>query len=126
MHSSFEFPKSPQTGTDGVLAVDVQSVRPIANRSVASSLPRIIVACEILADLFTITLAIRFGYLVYGTIAIGKHVQFPIHLIWGTGAVFAVVVVLMLDRAGAYRSGNSLLRVRETEQILRVSAEGLL
>jgi len=32
----------------------------------------------------------------------------------------------MLDRVGAYRRGNSLLRVRETEQVLRVSAETFL
>jgi len=32
----------------------------------------------------------------------------------------------MLDRAGAYSRGNSLLRVRETEQVLRVSAQAFL
>ena len=31
-----------------------------------------------------------------------------------------------MDRVGAYRKGNSLLRVRETEQLLRVSAEALV
>lgn len=35
-------------------------------------------------------------------------------------------MVLMLDRVGAYRKGNSLLRLRETEQVLRVSAKALL
>ena len=35
-------------------------------------------------------------------------------------------MVLMLDRVGAYRRGNSLLRVRETEQILRVSTQAFL
>ena len=39
---------------------------------------------------------------------------------------FALVMVLMLERAGAYRRGNSLLRVRETEQVLRVSAQAFL
>ena len=29
----------------------------------------------------------------------------------------------MLDRIGAYRRANSLLRVRETEQVLHVSAQ---
>ena len=126
MHSSVEFPKPPQAGTSQVLAVDVRLVRPAAKRSAAATFRRSIVTCEILADLLTITLGIRLGYLVYGAAAIGKHVHFPLQLIWAVGAVFAAVMVLMLDRVGAYRRGNSLLRVRETEQILRVSAEALL
>ena len=40
--------------------------------------------------------------------------------------VFAIGMVSMLDRVGAYRQGNSLLRVRETEQVLRVSTQAFL
>jgi exopolysaccharide biosynthesis polyprenyl glycosylphosphotransferase len=58
--------------------------------------------------------------------AIGKHVQYQPRIIWAAAAGFGTVMVLMLDRAGAYRSSNSLLRVRETEQILRVCAQSLL
>ena len=39
--------------------------------------------------------------------------------------LLAFVMVGMLDRSGAYRRGNSLLRVRETEQVLRVCAQAL-
>jgi len=38
----------------------------------------------------------------------------------------AVIIILMLDRVGAYARGNSLLRVRETEQVVRVSAQSFL
>ena len=37
----------------------------------------------------------------------------PAHSVLGVAFAFAVVMVLMLDRIGAYRRGNSLLRVRE-------------
>jgi exopolysaccharide biosynthesis polyprenyl glycosylphosphotransferase len=126
MHSTVEFPKSPRAGASQVLPLEIRLERPAETRSAAGKFRRIIVACEILADLLTITLAIRLGYFAYGATAIGKHVHFPIRLIWTVGVVFAAVIALMLDRAGAYRKGSSLLRVRESEQILRVSAETLL
>jgi exopolysaccharide biosynthesis polyprenyl glycosylphosphotransferase len=44
----------------------------------------------------------------------------------GVAFALAVVMVLMLDRVGAYARGNSLLRVRETEQVLRVSVQAFL
>jgi exopolysaccharide biosynthesis polyprenyl glycosylphosphotransferase len=95
-------------------------------RSSATTMRRVMAAIEVLADILTIAVSIRSGYLVYGALAIGKHMLLPIRMVWGAGGVLAVVMVLMLDRVGAYRRGNSLLRVRETEQVLRVSAEALL
>jgi len=84
------------------------------------------IACEIAADLLIIVLAIRLGYFLYGVTAFGKHVYIPSRLVWAAGTLFALVMTLMLDRMGAYRKGNSLLRVRETEQVIRVSVQALL
>ena len=126
MHSSVELPKSQQEGTEQALIADLQLVKPAANGHAAANFRRIIAACEVFADLMTITVTIRLGYFIYSSTAIGKHVQFPARLIWAAGAVFSAVMVLMLDRVGAYRRGNSLLRVRETERILRVSTEALV
>jgi exopolysaccharide biosynthesis polyprenyl glycosylphosphotransferase len=92
----------------------------------AARFRRIVAICEILADWLTIIVGARLGYLLYWSLAIGKHVQYPARLVWTAALAFASVMVLMLDRAGAYRSSNSLLRVRETEQILRVFAQALL
>jgi exopolysaccharide biosynthesis polyprenyl glycosylphosphotransferase len=126
MSSSVELPKTQITQTDKTLSADLQVVYPRAAKSTATHFRRGILACEILADLLTITCAIRFGYAIYGTLNFGKHIHFSLSVIWAAGAIFSTVLVLMLDRVGAYRRGNSLLRVRETEQILRVSAEALL
>src|SRR3984885_15769085 len=63
---------------------------------------------------------------MYDVPAPGKHAHYPAKNILVSGFAFAVVMVLMLDRVGAYRGGNSLLRVRETEQVLRVSAQAFL
>ena len=113
-------------------AVDVryvygaQSVSAVARVGAAAKFRRIVALCEIAADWVTITSVTRFGYFVYWTLAIGKHVRYSDRLVWTAALAFATVMVLMLDRAGAYRSSNSLLRVRETEHILRVFAQALL
>src|SRR5690242_5765194 len=88
-----------------------------ARVSEAVNFRRIVSVCEIVADWVTITVVARFGYFLYWTLAIGKHVKYSNRLVWTAASVFATVMVLMLDRAGAYRSSNSLLRVRETEHI---------
>jgi hypothetical protein len=52
---------------------------------------------------------------------IGKALHYSIGTVATTALAFAVVFVLMLDHEGAYKRANSLLRIRETERILRVS-----
>jgi exopolysaccharide biosynthesis polyprenyl glycosylphosphotransferase len=126
MSSSIELPKAQPVESDEALSVDLQIVHPTTEKATATHFRSIIFASEVLADLLTTALATRFGYLIYVAAAIGKHVHFRSNLVWAVAGVFAVVIVLMLDRVGAYREGNSLLRVRETEQILRVSAEALV
>ncbi|MBV9625902.1 MAG: sugar transferase [Acidobacteria bacterium] len=122
--STVQFPKA--VDRDEVLVLGLRLIKGRSKVSEAANFRQIIVAFEVSADLLTIALAIRCGYLIYTVTSIGNHVQFPVRFVWAAGTAFAVVMVLMLDRAGAYRRGNSLLRVRETEQILRVSAEALV
>ena len=126
MSSSFELPKTHAAQIEQEVATDLQLVLPKADKTSAAHFRRGILACEVAADLFAIALAVRFGYAVYVTLQIGKRLHFSTAVIWAAGVALALVLVLMLDRVGAYRRGNSLLRVRETEHILRVSAESLL
>src|SRR5579864_5390130 len=126
MSSSVELPKTQIAQRDKTLSADLQVVFPTAAKSTATHFRRGILACEVFADLLTITLAIKFGYVVYVTAGIGKHTHFSSRVIWTAAGIFSAVLVLMLDRVGAYRRGNSLLRVRETEQVLRVSAGAFL
>lgn len=125
MSSSVEVPKTSNGEIQELTSFELQLVQPVAKGSPVN-FRRVVAAVEVVADILTIAFAIRFGYLVYGTTAIGKHVNIPHRLVWSGACILAVVMVLMLDRVGAYRRGNSLLRVRETEQILRVSAQALV
>jgi exopolysaccharide biosynthesis polyprenyl glycosylphosphotransferase len=106
--------------------VDLRVVPPSDRQAAAVRFRRAIALCEVIADLLTITAAVSLGYAIYNAFALGKHIYYPAKAVVALAFVFAIVMVLMLDRVGAYRRGNSLLRVRETEQVLRVSAGAFL
>lgn len=82
---------------------------------------KIVRTMEIGADFLTIVCMIVVPDKVCGLLHVGndpydlKHAAFI--SIW-----FAALFVILMDRNGAYESANSLLRIRETERILRVSA----
>jgi exopolysaccharide biosynthesis polyprenyl glycosylphosphotransferase len=126
MQSSIEPRKVSQAAVDEGFAVDLRLIESGAKGSAASKFRRAIILCEVVADLLTIALAVCLGYVVYDALAVGKQIHYPARAVSAVALSFAVVMVLMLDRVGAYRKGNSLLRVRETEQVLRVSAQAFL
>src|ERR1700730_580850 len=126
MHSSVGLGRSPQESPGEAPAVDLRLVETGERRTAAAHFRSSMVACEAVADLLTIILAVLLGYVTYSSLALGKHIHYPTNAVLGLAFAFAVVMVLMLDRIGAYRGGNSLLRVRETEQVLRVSAQAFL
>jgi hypothetical protein len=126
VHSSAKVaPLAPNSGGKGLTA-DLRIVERDQRRSAATHFWRSVVLCEVVADFLTILCAAIAGYVIYESLALGKHIYYPARTVLAVSSAFAVVMVLMLDRAGAYRRGNSLLRVRETEQVLRVSAEAFL
>jgi exopolysaccharide biosynthesis polyprenyl glycosylphosphotransferase len=104
----------------------IESPVPV-HQATASEVPRValfehaVTACEMLADLIAVLLAAVFSYTLYRSLGVGKHVQYGIRDEAVVVLGFAVFFVLMLDRAGIYRQGNSLLQVKETERILRTS-----
>ncbi len=108
------------------LAADLRLVEIPLPRPAKGRFQQAIRIGEAVADVLTITLTIVSGYLAYRHLALGRHVHYPTATLLEVAIGFAVIMVLMLDRAGAYERCNSLLRVRETEQILRVSAQTAL
>jgi exopolysaccharide biosynthesis polyprenyl glycosylphosphotransferase len=124
MHSSIGVSKAREESPN--LAINSVLGRPVEGRSTAAHFRRAIAPCEIAADLLTITSAVTLAYAIYHAAGLGRHIYYPFRATLAVAFAFAVVMVLMLDRVGAYRRGNSLLRVRETEQVLRVSAEAFL
>src|SRR5580658_880863 len=80
---------------------------------------------EALADFVTVIGATTSAYAAYYFLGLGRQAHYPRSVVFGVSATFAAVIVLMLDRVGAYSRGTSLLHVRETEHVLRVSMQAL-
>jgi exopolysaccharide biosynthesis polyprenyl glycosylphosphotransferase len=123
MHSSIGLTRSPkaQAGPASSLAL----VTPDAPRTSAARFRSHLTKLEALADFVTVIGAVMLGCAAYSFLGLGKQVHYPRSVVLGVSATFAAVIILMLDRAGAYSRGTSLLRVRETEHVLRVSMQAL-
>jgi exopolysaccharide biosynthesis polyprenyl glycosylphosphotransferase len=80
-----------------------------------------VTACEMLADLIAVVLGTILSYGLYRRLGVGKQLQYGRSSDIAAVCGFAIFFVLMLDRAGGYHLGNSLLRVKETERVLRTS-----
>src|ERR1700730_4167370 len=115
MHSSVGLGRSPQESPGEAPAVDLRLVETGERRTAAAHFRRAVVACEAVADVLTIILAVLLGYVAYSSLALGKHIHYPTHAVLVSPLPVAVVMVLMLVRMGANRRGSSLLRVRESE-----------
>lgn len=126
MQSSAGLSKAVETATGNISAADILFGEAGKKRNRAGHFRLAIILCEVMADLLTITLAVTAAYFLYDSLRLGKHLYYPTTTVMFLAFVFAIGMVLMLDRVGAYRRGNSLLRVRETEQVLRVSAQAFL
>jgi FlaA1/EpsC-like NDP-sugar epimerase len=63
------------------------------------------------------------SYFAYRSLGIGRALHYSVGTVSTAALAFAVVFVLMLDHDGAYKRANSLLRIRETERILRVTIQ---
>jgi exopolysaccharide biosynthesis polyprenyl glycosylphosphotransferase len=126
MHSAVRLNKSTRGSIREAVAADLQVVEPLSREGAAARFRHAVVLSEVIADIVTVTFSVFCGYFMYGHLSLGKQIYYSGKTVLGLASAFAIVMVFMLDRVGAYRRGNSLLRVRETEQVLRVSAEGFL
>jgi exopolysaccharide biosynthesis polyprenyl glycosylphosphotransferase len=77
---------------------------------------------ERLFDSLTVLGATLLSYHIYKLLNVGRHVHYPFHSLITASCLCSIGFMLLLDNAGAYRRANSLMRIRETERILRISA----
>jgi exopolysaccharide biosynthesis polyprenyl glycosylphosphotransferase len=94
--------------------------------SISNRFHRILTACEVVADAATVFIAVIAGYGTYHFLHLGRRLEYSAHKIGLVALGLAVIYVILLDRDGAYRPGNSLLRIKETERTLRVSLQSFL
>jgi len=78
---------------------------------------------ERVADLAAVIAAVILANLTYDLFEVGGQLHYSVQAVLVAAVGFSVMFVLMLDHDGAHRRANSLLRIRETERILRVTMQ---
>ena len=81
---------------------------------------------ERFADLLGVVSGIFAARNLYEVLHLGRHLQYPFHIVAAVAILFGLLFVYMMDWDGGYQRGNSLLRIRETERILRASMKASL
>jgi hypothetical protein len=80
-------------------------------------------AIEVVVDWLTAVLAVEGAFFASQLLRAGGISRPAFNMAPYVPFAVATLVVLLLDRDGAYRAGNSLLRIEETERSLRVAYE---
>ena len=101
---------------------------PLPNHSQAAAIlshrhrfERLVRTLEIVADFATVVLSILLSWITYEHLHVGKRIHYSSSQMILITVFFAFVVILLMERDGAYNAANSLLGIRETERILRIS-----
>ncbi len=91
-----------------------------------SKFQRVVTVCAAAADLAVILLGLFCANTLYRWLHLGKQLHYPTNILvlWALG--FGAVFVVLLGSRGGYRPWNSMLQVRETEIVLRVSLSSFL
>ena len=95
-------------------------------RSEARRLQRIFSCVEVLADILTVMFAVCFAYAAYYQLDLGRHMHYPAKLVFGISLAMGILFAFLLHREGAYGHASGLLRVKDTERIIRVSLQAFL
>jgi FlaA1/EpsC-like NDP-sugar epimerase len=74
---------------------------------------------EVALDFVTIWVSLAIGNLIYLGFHLGKHVAYTTQELCWIGSLASVVFIILLAHDGAYHSAGSLMRIRETERVLR-------
>jgi exopolysaccharide biosynthesis polyprenyl glycosylphosphotransferase len=84
---------------------------------------QVAIAAEVIGDFAAAAIGLVVSYLFYRFSELGKGVAYSMPALVIGALAFGLLFVIMLDREGAYRAGSGMLRISETERILRVSVQ---
>ena len=75
---------------------------------------------EVLVDFLTCAGGVIAVGFLYPSLHMSRQAQYSVSIVAG------LMIVLLLERDGAYRGGSSLFQIRTTERALRIPAQALL
>jgi exopolysaccharide biosynthesis polyprenyl glycosylphosphotransferase len=81
---------------------------------------------ERVADAVVVASGVFAACAIYEALHLGKQTQYPFRLVVIAAAFFTLLFIYLMELDGGYQRGNSLLRIRETERILRVAMKAFL
>lgn len=114
----------------GILLGAISEVRPASKttrqKAARNRWERLLTAFEVAGDWVSVVVAVNAAYALYHILHLGKRLHYHASVLVYISFGVAILFVLLLDRDGAYRSGSSLLRIKETERSLRVSTQTFL
>lgn len=80
-----------------------------------------VMVCEVFADMIGVAIGVLLAYGIYTHLRLGTNTHYrPIQIVVGC-AILCICFVLMLYKDDAYNPVDGLLRVKETERVLRAS-----
>jgi exopolysaccharide biosynthesis polyprenyl glycosylphosphotransferase len=106
----------------------VETVAPVRKESQAISREQFknsLALAETVADFVTCTLGILASSYLCAYLPFGPEFDHPLRQVIAMGTVFALLVVFLQRRDGAYRMDGGLLQIRETERAIRTPTESL-
>ncbi len=122
-----QFPSPAPAAVIDFLPAGRISVRPHSETVAWGNLPGIILsATERCVDVLAIVAAVYCAYALYRLAGAGNQANYPASAVLLSAAAFALLFVILLERHGGYRPYVSLLAVRDTERVLRVTVESFL
>lgn len=107
--------------TGRIEEVSASQSLPFPSEQAGGRFDRTLNVLEALSDGLVSACAVIAALVIKQHLNLGTRVHYAAHTILIAGAVCGAFMVLLLDRDGAYRSGNSLMQIKETERILRIS-----
>ena len=121
-----QFPSPASSALGDFLASTTVSVRPSETAEARNLLGVLLNAAERCVDVLAIVTAISCAYALYRLTGAGSQVQYAASGLLLTAGAFALLFVVLLERHGGYRPYVSLLAIRDTERVLRVTLESFL
>ena len=121
-----QFPSPASAALGDFLASTTVSARQSETAEARKLLGVLLNAAERCVDFLAIITAVYCAYALYHLMGAGSQVQYPASAVLMSAAGFACVFVILLERHGGYRPYVSLLGIRDTERVLRVTLESFL
>ena len=111
------------TNAGAISTAEIPRIVPVAHTSHLASL---CTAAEKLLDFMAVLVGVYVADALYQILKPQRAGAYAAGTVYFWAAAFALLFVFLLERHGGYRPSMSLLGIRETERILRVTLHGLL